>query len=353
MKAYEIRKEGEGLDRLAEVERPDPQPGPGEVVVRMRAASLNYRDQPMVKGGYHTPAPGAFIPLSDGAGDVIAVGEGVSQVKVGDRVCPTFFQVWVDGKPRAGFAALGGPRDGVLAQQVMVHEDGLVKIPDSLSYEEAACLPCAALTAWNALFVAGRPLKAGQSVLIQGTGGVSIFALQFARAAGARVIATSSSDAKIERLKAMGADACINYRTTPDWENEVQRLTGGVEGPGRDGKPTVAGGGVDVVVEVGGAGTLPKSYAALGWAGKISLIGVMTQPGDNPVALNPIGLAFKAGSVHGIMVGSRVMFEDMLKAMAQNGIRPVVDKVFSWTDARQAYETAIAGDFFGKVVIRI
>jgi NADPH:quinone reductase-like Zn-dependent oxidoreductase len=353
MRVYEIKAEGDGLDRLVEVERPDPEAGPGQVVVRMRAASLNYRDQPMVKGGYHTPAPGAFIPLSDGAGEVIAVGPGVSRFKIGDRVCPTFFQVWVDGKPPAGFGALGGPRDGVLAQKVLVHEDGLVGIPDDMSYEEAACLPCAALTAWNALFVAGKPLKSGQTVLVLGTGGVSIFALQFARAAGARVIATSSSDAKIERLKAMGADACINYRTTPEWQDEVQRLTGGVEGPGRDGKMTVAGGGVDVVVEVGGAGTLPRSYAALGWGGKVSLIGVMTQPGDNPVALNPISLAFKHGSVHGIMVGSRVMFEDMLRAMTTNGIRPVVDKVFAWTEARQAYETAIAGDFFGKVVIRI
>ena len=352
MRAYEIQQDGEGLDRLRLVERPDPKAGPGRAVVRLRAASLNYRDQPMVKGGYHTPAAGAFIPLSDGAGEVIAVGEGVTRVKPGDRVCPTFFQVWVDGRPPPGFGALGGPRDGVLAEQAVFHEDGLVKIPDWMSFEEAACLPCAALTAWNALFMAGKPLKAGQTVLIQGTGGVSIFALQFARAAGARVIATSSSDAKIERLKEMGAEACINYRTTPDWENEVQRLTGGVEGPGRDGKPTVAGGGVDVVVEVGGAGTLARSYAALGWAGKISQIGVMTQA-ENLAALNPISLAFKSGSVHGIMVGSRAMFEDMLQAMTVNAIKPLVDKVFAFEDAREAYETAIAGDFFGKVVVRI
>jgi NADPH:quinone reductase-like Zn-dependent oxidoreductase len=352
MKAYEIQTEGEGLDRLHQVERPEPMPGPGEVLVRLRAASLNYRDQIMVKGGYHTPAPGAVVPLSDGAGEVAEVGPGVSRFKPGDRVAGTFFQVWIDGRPPKGYGALGGPLDGVLTQLRVFHEDGLVAIPESLSFEEAACLPCAGLTAWNALYGAGRPLRAGQSVLVQGTGGVSMFALQFARAAGARVIATTSSEAKAAKLKALGADAVINYKTTPDWENEVQRLTGGEETIGRDGRATVAGGGVDVVVEVGGAGTLPKSYAALGWGGKISLIGVMTQP-DNPSALNPIGMAFKNGSLHGIMVGSRVMFEDMLKAITTNDIKPMVDKVFPFEDARRAYEAAMAGDFIGKVVIRI
>lgn len=352
MKAYEIQTEGEGLERLRLVDREDPRPGAGQVLVRMRAASLNYRDQIMVRGGYHTPAPGAVIPLSDGAGEVAELGPGVTRFKPGDRVAPTFFQVWADGRPPKGFGALGGPLDGVLAQYRVFHEDGLVAIPSSLSFEEAACLPCAGLTAWNALFGAGKPLKAGQSVLVQGTGGVSIFALQFARAAGARVIATTSSDAKIERLKALGASDCINYRTTPDWENEVQRLTGGSETRGRDGRMAMAGGGVDVVVEVGGAGTLPKSYAALGWDGKISLIGVMTQQSD-PAALNPIGLAFKNGHLHGIMVGHRRMFEDMLGAITTNGIKPLVDKVFPFEDARGAYEAAMAGDFVGKVVVRI
>lgn len=352
MKAYEIQTEGEGLERLRLVERPDPRPGPGQVLVRLRAASLNYRDQIMVRGGYHTPAPGAVIPLSDGAGEVAAVGPGVSRFKVGDRVAPTFFQVWVDGRPPAGLAALGSPLDGVLAELGVFHEDGLVAIPASMSFEEAACLPCAALTAWNALFGAGKPLKAGQSVLVQGTGGVSMFALQFARAAGARVIATTSSDVKMAKLKALGADAVINYKSAPDWENEVQRLTGGAETRGRDGRMAMAGGGVDVVVEVGGAGTLPKSYAALGWGGKIALIGVMTQP-ENPAALNPIGMAFKNGSLHGIMVGNRVMFEDMLKAIVANDIKPLVDKVFPFEAARGAYEAAIAGDFIGKVVVRI
>jgi len=353
MKRYEITPDGEGLDKLTLVDRPEPEPGPGQVKVRIRAASLNFRDQTMLRGQYRTgPLTRPMVPLSDGAGEVAAVGPGVSRVKVGDRVAPTFFPVWIDGRPPKGYGALGDPLDGVLTQSIVVHEDGVVPIPDSLSFEEAACLPCAALTAWNALFGAGRPLKAGQRVLVQGTGGVSMFALQFARMAGARVIATSSSDAKIARLKALGAGACINYRTTPDWENEVQRLTGGSEAPGPDGRTAVTGGGVDVVVEVGGAGTLPRSYAAVGWGGKISLIGVMTQA-ENPQALNPIGLAFKAASVHGVMVGSRRMFEDMLQAIVANDLKPLVDRVYPFEEAREAFRVAGAGEFMGKVVIRV
>jgi NADPH:quinone reductase-like Zn-dependent oxidoreductase len=352
MRAYEVATDGEGLDKLRLVDRPDPEPGPGQALIGMRAASLNYRDQIMVKGGYHTPAPGPVIPLSDGAGEVIAVGPGVSRVKPGDRVAPTFFQTWIDGRPPKRFAALGSPLDGVLAEKMLVHEDGLVAIPDWLSFEGAACLPCAALTAWNALYGVGKPLITGQTVLVQGSGGVSMFALQFAKAAGARVIATTSSNAKAQRIRALGADEVVNYKTTPDWENEVQRLTGGEEAKTPDGRTAVTGGGVDVVVEVGGAGTLPKSYAALGWGGKISLIGVMTQT-ENPAQLNPIGMAFKNGSLHGVMVGCRRMFEDMLKAMSANDIRPLVDRVFAFEDARGAYETAMAGDFVGKVVIRI
>jgi NADPH:quinone reductase-like Zn-dependent oxidoreductase len=353
MKVFEIHPDGEGLERLRQGERPDPKPGPRQILMRVRAASLNYRDQIMVRGTYRTgPITKPLIPLSDGAGEIVEVGQGVTRVKPGDRVAATFFQVWVDGRPPKGFASLGVPLDGMLTEYIVLHEDGVVVIPDDMSFEEAACLPCAALTAWNALWGAGKPVRAGQSVLVQGTGGVSIFGLQFAKAAGARVIATTSSDAKIQRLKALGADDCVTYKSTPDWDKEVQLLTGGVKGPGRDGVETISGGGVDVVVEVGGAGTLPKSYQALGWGGKICLIGVMTQPED-AAQLNPIGMAFKAGSLHGIMVGSRVMFEDMLNAIVMNGIKPVVDKVFAFEDAREAYDTATRGDFVGKVVVRV
>jgi len=337
MDAYEIHPEGEGLERLKRVRRPDPAPGPGQVKLRVRAASLNYRDQIMLTGTYHTPAKGPVIPLSDGAGEVEAVGEGVTRFKPGDRAMATFFQTWIDGRPPKGFASLGVPLDGMLTHAIVLSEEGLVPMPAGMSFEAAACLPCAGVTAWNALFGAGRPLIAGQSVLVQGTGGVSMFALQFARAAGARVIATTSSDEKAERLKALGASDVVNYKTHPDWEKEVRRLTDGQ--------------GVDVVVEVGGAGTLPKSYQALGWGGKIALIGVMTQPEDAK-QLNPIGLAFKGGSLHGIMVGPRRMFEDMLEAIQTNAIEPLADKVFPFEEAAEAYQVAGAGAFVGKVVIR-
>ena len=337
MKAWEVVKGARGLDGLQLADRPDPKPGPHQVVVRVRATSLNYRDLALVLGFYPgPPAGGNLIPLSDGAGEVIAVGQGVTRFKTGDRVVGTFFQVWIDGAPGPGRGALGGPPlDGTLAEQIVLHEDGLVAIPDWMSFDEAATLPCAGVTAWNALMVQGRPIKPGDTVLVLGTGGVSMLALQFARAAGARVIATSSHDDKLDRAQKLGADGLVNYKKTPEWQQEVMRLTGNK--------------GVDCVVEVGGVGTLSKSMQSVGWAGKVCLIGVLTREGDT----NPHILMFKGASLHGIFVGNRVMFEDMLDAMTVNRIHPVIDKTFEFKDARAAYQYQMDGKHFGKVIIRV
>jgi NADPH:quinone reductase-like Zn-dependent oxidoreductase len=338
MKAYVVPPGTKDLSGLKLVERPDPKPGPHQVVVRIRAASLNYRDLAVVWGVYPgPPAADPVIPLSDGAGEVLAVGAGVTRFKPGDKVAPTFFQTWIEGKPRVSRALGAAPVDGVLAEQVVMHEDGLVALPSWMSFEEGAALACAAVTAWNGLMVAGNPIKPGDSVLVLGTGGVSMFALQFARAAGARVIATSSHDEKLERAKKHGASDVINYKKTPNWEQEVLRLTGGA--------------GVDCVIEVGGSGTLAKSMASVGYGGKVSLIGVLTnaQGGDT----SPHGLMFKGASLHGIFVGNRVMFEDMLKAMTVSQIHPIVDKTFEFADAASAYQYQMEGKHFGKVVIKV
>ncbi|MFZ1202852.1 MAG: NAD(P)-dependent alcohol dehydrogenase, partial [Candidatus Acidiferrales bacterium] len=249
MRAYEIPPNPKSPDDLRRVECPDPTPGPLEVLVRLRAAGLNYRDHAIVLGEYHTHLKKPTIPCSDGAGEVTAVGPGVTRFKVGDRVIPTFFQVWIDGAPPKNRGALGVPLDGTLAEFIALHEDGCVAMPPSLSFEEAATLPCAGPTAWNALMNAGKCVKPGDTVLCLGTGGVSMFALQFARAAGARVIVTSSSDAKIERAKSLGASDGVNYKSHPDWEKEVLALTGGR--------------GVDCVIENGGVNTLDRSFQCL------------------------------------------------------------------------------------------
>ncbi|HKD20395.1 MAG TPA: NAD(P)-dependent alcohol dehydrogenase [Rhizomicrobium sp.] len=338
MKAYEIAKGVTGLESLKRVERPDPKPGRGQVLVRVRATSLNFRDLAVLQGVYPGPqATGGLVPLSDGAGEVAAVGEGVTRFKPGDRVAGTFFQVWITGRPAPGVAALGAANvNGMLAEQVVLHEDGLVGIPQGMSFEEAASLPCAAVTAWHALMVAGRPIRPGDSVLVMGTGGVSIFALQFARAAGARVIATSSQDEKLDRTRKMGASDVVNYKKTPDWGKAVLDLTGGR--------------GVDCVVEVGGAGTLAKSFMAVGFGGKVSLIGVLSgREGDT----SPHALMFKGASLHGIFVGSRVMFEEMLTAMTINHIKPVIDHAYAFDETPDAYRHLMEGKHFGKVVIKI
>jgi len=337
MKVYEVQKGSTSLEGLRRAERPDPQPGWHEVLIRVRAVSLNYRDHMVVIGRYMGGAVDRdTIPLSDGAGEVVAVGQGVTRFKTGDRVAGTFFQVWVDG-PRTKLApALGVPLDGMMAEYVVLHEDGVVAIPPGLSFEEASTLPCAGVTAWSALMVLGNRVKAGDTVLCLGTGGVSTHALQFAKAAGASVIITSSSDEKLQRALGLGAAAGINYKTHPEWEKEVQRITGGR--------------GVDHVVEVGGVGTLARSYQAIGFGGKIALIGFLGGPTGQQ---EPYALMMKGGSLIGIGVGSTAMFEEMNRAIEVNKIKPIVGRIFPFDEAPEAFRCLATGDFFGKVVITI
>jgi NADPH:quinone reductase-like Zn-dependent oxidoreductase len=290
----------------------------------------------VVIGTYFTKVDRPTIPLSDGAGEVVSIGPGVSRFKPGDRVAGTFSQVWKDGPRSAYYPALGVPLDGMLAEYVVLHEDGVVALPKGLSFEEAATLPCAGVTAWNALMVAGRPLKAGDTVLCLGTGGVSMLGMQIARSAGARAIVTSSSDEKLKRALGLGATDTINYKRTPEWEKEVSRLT--------------QGRGVDCVIEIGGAGTLARSYQSVGFGGKVALIGFLAAPGGDS---NPFPLMLKGGSLHGIGVGSTKMFEDLLRAVEVNGIKPVVDKVFPFDKAPDAFRQLASGDFVGKIVVTI
>ncbi|QSQ18872.1 NAD(P)-dependent alcohol dehydrogenase [Pyxidicoccus parkwayensis] len=336
MKAYEIR-DGFGLDKLVACERPDPVPGPFQVRVRVKATSLNQRDLMMVEGRYNPRQKLPLIPNSDGAGVVDAVGPGVTRVKPGDRVMGIFSQAWLAGEPSrvAQTSTLGGPLDGALADTMLLHEDGVVLTPTHLSDEEAATLPCAALTAWSALVTYGG-VKAGDSVLVQGTGGVSIFALQFARMLGARVILTSSKDEKLEKARALGAHEVINYATTADWDKAAKALTGGV--------------GVDHVVEVGGAGTFEKSLRAVRVGGTVSVIGVLSG-GAGTMPLTPI--LMQNLRVQGILVGHRQGFEAMNRALTLHGVRPVVDRVFPFAEARAAFEYLKSGAHFGKVVIRV
>jgi NADPH:quinone reductase-like Zn-dependent oxidoreductase len=335
MKAYRLHEFG-GPQSLRLEERPAPEPGPGQVRVRIRAGSLNFRDLMISKGVYNPKLKLPLIPLSDGAGEVSAVGDGVTRFRVGDRVVSAFMPGWVEGPPTDAKvrSALGGDIDGVLAEEVVLPEAGLLPIPAHLSFEEAATLPCAAVTAWNALLETGG-IRPGDSVLVQGTGGVSIFALQFARLAGARVIATSSSDAKLSRVQEMGASDLINYKATPDWDKRVRELTGGR--------------GVDMIIEVGGAGTLPMSTRSIKLGGYIALIGVLTGAGD----FNPIPLLMRNIRLQGIFVGSVQMFASMLKAIEISRLRPVVDRVFPFDQAVDAMKYLESGAHFGKVVISL
>ncbi len=324
------------LENLKIVEVAEPVPGPREAVVRVRACSLNYRDLVLSKGGYGSGVKTPLVPLSDGAGEVVAVGPGVTRVKTGDRVAGIFMQKWLEGPPDdvKAASALGGAIQGMLAEQVCLNAEGLVHFPAHLSYEEAATLPCAAVTAWHALFCSDV-FRPGQSVLVLGSGGVSVFALQLAKNAGARVIATSSSDAKLERLRGMGTDGLVNYKATPEWDKPVRQLTGGA--------------GVDHVVEVGGAATLPLSIKSTRRGGHIAVIGVLGGAGQ----IDPRMLFLKQLRVHGIYVGSREMFGEMNRVIELAGIRPVVDTVFEFADAVRAYQYMESGAHFGKICIRI
>jgi NADPH:quinone reductase-like Zn-dependent oxidoreductase len=335
MKAYRLHAFG-ALDSLSREEVSEPTPGPGEVLVRLRAVSLNYRDLLVSKGLYNPRLKLPLVPVSDGAGEVVATGAGAARFKPGDRVVSSFAPLWVDGPPTEAGArsALGAEAGGLLAQRAVIPEKGLVHVPDHLSFEEAATLPCAAVTAWNAIIESAR-IKPGDTVLIQGTGGVSLFALQFARLAGARVIATSSSDHKLARVRELGASDGINYKATPDWDKRVRELTGNE--------------GVDLVVEVGGAGTLPRSVRAARVGGTIALIGVLSGGGD----FNPIPILMKSVRLQGLFVGSRRMFESMNRAIANNQLRPVIDRVFPFDQAVEALRYLEQGLHFGKVVIAV
>jgi NADPH:quinone reductase-like Zn-dependent oxidoreductase len=334
MRAYEIVSDG-GIDALALNQRPVPQPGAGQILVAVRASSINYRDLSTVEEPVARGIPYPRIPNSDAAGEVIATGSGVSRFEPGDRVAGCFFQHWVDGgiTSAAMASALGGALDGVLAEQVLLHEEGAVRIPDHLSWEEASTLPCAALTAWNCLLEQGG-LQPGMTVLLLGTGGASIFGLQIAKMTGARTIITSSSDEKLERARALGADETINYRDTPDWETRVLELT--------------ADRGVDVTLETGGGGTLEKTIEATRVGGTISLIGVLAGG-----TINPAAIMRKSIRLQGVYVGNRRMFEAMNAALAANRIHPVVDQVFEFGDARAAFHALRAAKHFGKLVVRL
>ena len=332
MKVWQIVGYG-GIDALEMAERPSPEPGPGQVRVRMRANSINYRDLNTVRAPGRMGLAFPRIPNSDGAGDVTAVGAGVSGIAVGDRVAGCFFQNWAAGgiSAAAMASAQGGPIDGMLAEEVVLNAHGVVPVPAQLDHAEAATLPCAALTAWNGLVVSGS-LKAGDTVLLLGTGGVSIFALQFCALMGARAIITSKSDDKLARARAMGAWQTINYSGTPDWASTVKDMTGGA--------------GVDHVVEVGGGGTLAQSIEAVRIGGHIAMIGVLTQG-----AVNPMPILRKSIRLNGIYVGSRAMFLDMNAASEAGVLKPVIDRRFAFADAPAAYRCMEAAGHFGKIVI--
>lgn len=337
MRSYIFEKGATSLEALKLVHVDVPKPGPGELLIRVRACSLNYRDQLIPQGKYFGGIISHdMVPLSDGAGEVIEIGEGVTRLAVGDRVAGTFFQNWADGpmSKDVGLALGAPPAKGMLTEYVVLPEGGLVRMAESLSFEEAATLPCAGVTAWNALMEGPRPVRPGEHVLVLGTGGVSLLALQIARAAGAAVIATSSSNEKLERVRALGAAQGINYREIVEWGAAAAALSGG---------------GVDHVVEVGGAGTLAQSCQAVGFGGEVALIGVLAREGQG----GPHALLGKAAALRGVFVGSRRMAERLNAAVDAMCIKPVIDRVFPFEETAEAYRYQSSSALFGKVVIRV
>ena len=336
MKIFQLQDDW-SIDNLTLTERPKPEPGPGQVLLKMKAASLNYRDLVVPQRGYgKLTGTLPLIPISDGVGEVIAIGEGVGRVAVGDRVCPLMIQSWISGPPTMErlTSTLGGPLDGVMTEYMVLSEQGVVKTSEHLSDEEAAALPCAALTAWSAVVTDGQ-VKAGDRVLVLGTGGVSLFALQFAKLLGAHVIVTSSSDDKLQRAVNLGADEGLNYVATPEWGKEVRRMAGAD--------------GVDLIIEVGGQKTLPQSLRAIRAGGTISLIGVLS--GLNmDVSLGLI--VIRKVRLQGITVGNRDGMEAMMRAISQHAIKPVIDRTFTFEKLRDALDYLARGVHFGKVCIR-
>jgi NADPH:quinone reductase-like Zn-dependent oxidoreductase len=336
LKCYELQGP-HGIDGLALVDKPVPEPAEGEVLVRLKAATLNYRDLITVKGGYGSRQKFPLVPVSDGAGVIDRVGPGVRDFVSGDRVIGSFFESWIGGEPSEAKMrrALGGSVDGVLAEYRIFPAHALVRTPDHLSDIEAAALPCAGLTAWSAVIKLGG-VKPGQTVLTQGTGGVSLFAIQFAKMCGARVIATSSSDAKIERLKHLGADHTLNYKATTDWGKKARDWSGH---------------GVDLVVEVGGVGTLNASIRATRIGGTIAFIGVLAGPPPSDLRL-PL-MVMQQQRLQGVTVGSVEDLQAMVDAIAADRMKPVIDKVFAFDQAKQAFAHMESGAHFGKVAIAI
>jgi NADPH:quinone reductase-like Zn-dependent oxidoreductase len=335
MRSWRVPSGGQ-IDGLKLVDEPAPVPGPGQVRVRLAAASLNFRDLMVMRGGYGPGAPAPLVPGSDGVGKVVEAGAGVTSLAVGDRVATCFFPDWLDGAMTfAGISgALGGGGKGTLTEELVLSEDAFVKSPTHLSDAEAATLTCAGTTAWHALFETGA-LQPGGTVLLLGTGGVSIWALQLAKAAGCRVIITSSSDEKLAKATALGADVTINYARTPEWSGEVRKLTGGT--------------GVDVVLEVGGEKTIQQSLASVRMQGTVVTIGAVSGSGGG---VPPRALIPGATRLQGVYVGPRRMHEKLARFVGNAKIRPVVDRVFEFTQVPEAYRYFEAGKHFGKVVVR-